>query len=301
VCIHEEDAGVLWKHDDYFSGTRETRRSRRLVVSFWAAIGNYDYGFFWYFYQDGTIELEIKLTGIPLAVATRTAGDHAAQMTPTLAAPLHQHLFNVRLDMTVDGIANTVEEVDVVGVADEAANPYGNAFTTRTTVIEREADAARLADASCSRTWRIVNHERRNGVGEAVGYKLVPSSTPVLLAQPGSSVAKRAAFATKHLWVTRYDPTERYAAGRYPNQHAGGAGLPEFQRADRSLVDEDVVVWHTFGSTHVPRAEDWPVMPVERVGFTLKPVNFFDRNPSLDVPRASPGSECSVETNGSCH
>jgi primary-amine oxidase len=301
VCIHEEDAGVLWKHDDYFSGTRETRRSRRLVVSFWAAIGNYDYGFFWYFYQDGTIELEVKLTGIPLAVATRTAGDHAARMTPTLAAPLHQHLFNVRLDMTVDGVANTVEEVDVVGVADEAANPYGNAFTTRTTVIEREADAARLADAACSRTWRIVNHERRNGVGEAVGYKLVPSSTPVLLAQPGSSVAKRAAFATKHLWVTRYDPTERYAAGRYPNQHAGGAGLPEFQRADRSLVDEDVVVWHTFGSTHVPRAEDWPVMPVERVGFTLKPVNFFDRNPSLDVPRTSPGSECSVETNGSCH
>ena len=301
VCIHEEDAGVLWKHDDYFSGTRETRRSRRLVVSFWAAIGNYDYGFFWCFYQDGTIELEIKLTGIPLAVATRTAGDHATQMTPTLAAPLHQHLFNVRLDMTVDGVANTVEEVDVVGVADEAANPYGNAFTTRTTVIEREADAARLADAGCSRTWRIVNHERRNGVGEAVGYKLVPSSTPVLLAQPGSSVAKRAAFATKHLWVTRYDPAERYAAGPYPNQHAGGAGLPEFQRADRSLVDEDVVVWHTFGSTHVPRAEDWPVMPVERVGFTLKPENFFDRNPSLDVPRTSPGSECSVETDGPCH
>ena len=301
VCIHEEDAGVLWKHDDYFSGTRETRRSRRLVVSFWAAIGNYDYGFFWYFYQDGTIELEIKLTGIPLVVATRTAGDHAAQMTPTLAAPLHQHLFNVRLDMTVDGIANTVEEVDVVGVADKATNPYGNAFTTRTTVIEREADAARLADAACSRTWRIVNHEHRNGVGEAMGYKLVPSSTPVLLAQPGSSVAKRAAFATKHLWVTRYDPTERYAAGPYPNQHAGGAGLPEFQRADRSLVDEDVVVWHTFGSTHVPRAEDWPVMPVERVGFTLKPENFFDRNPSLDVPRTSPGSECSVETDGPCH
>jgi primary-amine oxidase len=301
VCLHEEDAGVLWKHDDLFSGTSETRRGRRLVVSFWAAIGNYDYGFFWYLYQDGTIEFEIKLTGIVFAVASATAGDHAVQVTPALSAPLHQHLFNVRLDMTVDGASNTVEEVDVVGVADTTANPYGNAFSTSTTVIERESDAARLADAGASRTWRVVNRSSRDVLGEPAGYKLIPASNPVLLAQPGSSVAKRAAFATRHLWVTRHDPSERYAAGDYPNQHAGGAGLPEFQHADRSLVDEDVVVWHTCGSTHVPRPEDWPVMPVERVGFLLKPVNFFPRNPALDLPRSSPGAECSVESGDGCH
>jgi primary-amine oxidase len=300
VCLHEEDAGVLWKHQDFFSGTSEVRRSRRLVLSSWAAIGNYDYGFFWYLYQDGTIEFDIKLTGLVFAVATHVAGDHAAAITPELAAPFHQHLFNVRLDMTVDGVRNTVEEIDVVAVEDESRNPYGNAFTTRTTVIERESDAARLADAGSSRTWQIVNRDRVNHVGRPVGYKLIPSSNPVLLARPGTSVAKRAVFATRHLWVTRYDPAERYAGGAYPNQHAGGAGLPAFQAADRALVDEDVVVWHTFGSTHIPRPEDWPVMPVEHVGFSLKPVNFFDRNPALDLPRSSPGAECSVETNGSC-
>jgi primary-amine oxidase len=170
-------------------------------------------------------------------------------------------------------------------------------------VIERETDAARLADAGCSRTWRIVNNASVDEVGQPASYTLVPSSNPVLLARPGSSVAKRAAFATRHLWVTRYDPAERYAAGAYPNQHAGGAGLPEFQAADRSLVDQDVVVWHTFGSTHIPRTEDWPVMPVEHVGFMLRPVNFFARNPALDLPRSSPGAECSVDAgNGStCH
>ncbi len=301
VCMHEEDVGVLWKHQDFFSGTSEVRRSRRLVVSSWAAIGNYDYGFFWYLYQDGTIEFDIKLTGLVFAVASRDAGDHATQITPELSAPYHQHLFNVRLDMTVDGVRNTVEEVDVVAVTDEAANPYGNAFTTRTTVLEREGDAARLADAGSSRTWQIVNHDRRNHVGQPAGYKLVPSSNPVLLARPGSSVAQRAGFATRHLWVTRHDPAERYAGGAYPNQHAGGAGLPAFQSADRTIVDEDIVVWHTVGSPHSPRPEDWPVMPVEHVGFSLKPVNFFDRNPALDLPRSSPGAECSVETNGSCH
>jgi primary-amine oxidase len=295
VCMHEEDVGVLWKHQDHFSGTSEVRRSRRLVVSFWAAIGNYDYGFFWYLYQDGTIELDVKLTGIVFSVATPEPGPYATQVTPELAAPYHQHLFNARLDVDVDGTANTVEEVDVVPVEDEAENPYGNAFTTRVTVIERESEAARLADASRSRRWRIVNRGRTNHVGNPVGYELVPASNPVLLARPGSSVAERAAFATRHLWVTRADPAERYAAGPYPNQHAGGAGLPAYQAADRDLVDTDVVVWHTFGCTHVPRSEDWPVMPVEHTGFHLRPVNFFDRNPTLDLPRSSPGAECSVQ------
>ena len=303
VCVHEEDVGVMWKHDDHFSATSETRRARRLVISFWTAIGNYDYGFFWYLYQDGTIELDVKLTGIVFAVATGDAGPsgYATPVAPGIAAPFHQHLFNARLDMAVDGVHNTVEEVDVVAVEDDAANPYGNAFTTRTTVLEREGDAARLADAGRSRTWQIVNRDRRNHVGQPVAYQLTSKGSPVLLAQPGSSVAKRAGFATRHVWVTQYEPSERYAAGDYPNQHGGGSGIPAFQSADRALVDEDVVVWHTFGSTHVPRAEDWPVMPVERVGFTLKPVNFFDRNPALDLPRSSPGAECSVETDRSCH
>ena len=44
------------------------------------------------------------------------------------------------------------------------------------------------------------------------------------------------------------------------------------------------MLWHTFGVTHVPRPEDWPVMPVEYTGFTLIPFGFFDRNPALDVP-----------------
>ena len=172
VCLHEEDVGVLWKHQDFFSGTSEVRRSRRLVLSSWAAIGNYDYGFFWYLYQDGTIEFDIKLTGIVFAIASSVAGDHAVQVTPELSSPYHQHLFNMRLDMTVDGTRNTVEEVDVVAIDDDAANPYGNAFTTRTTVLEREGDAARLADAASSRTWRIVNRDRRNHVGQPTSYAL---------------------------------------------------------------------------------------------------------------------------------
>ena len=291
ICMHEEDYGILWKHVDMVSGRSEVRRSRRLVVSSIATVGNYEYGFYWYFYLDGTMQLEVKLTGImsTMAVADGDPGDHARMIAPGLAAPYHQHLFNVRLDMQVDGPDNEVYEVDAVptGAPGSPENPWGNAFGTTATLLESELEARRQVDASRSRTWRIANPSRRNGLGQPTAYKLLPGATPTLLADPTSSVGRRAAFASHNLWVTPFDPEERRAAGDYPNQHRGHAGLPTWTAEDRPIVDTDIVLWHSFGVTHIPRPEDWPVMPVEYTGFTLVPFGFFDRNPALDVPPSS--------------
>ena len=57
---------------------------------------------------------------------------------------------------------------------------------------------------------------------------------------------ERAAFMTKHLWVTPYADRERFAAGDFPYQHPGGAGL----RVDGSRPayrETDVVLWYTVG------------------------------------------------------
>jgi len=286
VCMHEEDYGILWKHNDMRTGRTEVRRSRRLVVSSIATVGNYDYGFFWYFYLDGTIQFEVKLTGIlsTMAVAPGERPAFASMVAPQLGAPFHQHLFNVRLDVDVDGGTNSVYEVDARPVPPGPENPWANAFAPVATLLETESAAARLVDPSASRYWKIVNPQSENRLGMPVAYKLVPGSTPTLLADPSSSVARRAGFATRNLWVTPYAPDERRAAGDYPNQHAGGDGLPAWTRQDRPVTERDIVVWYSFGVTHVPRPEDWPVMPVEYAGFHLMPVGFFERNPALDVP-----------------
>jgi primary-amine oxidase len=285
VCIHEEDFGILWKHTDVFNGSAQTRRQRRLVVSSWATVGNYDYGFYWYFYLDGTIEHEVKMSGA-LFTAGYPGGDspHSAEVAPGLGGPVHQHLFSARLDMTVDGVINAVDEVDLGGLPVGPGNPYGNAIAQSVTRLRSEAQAARRCDAARARTWRVVSTERVNRYGRPTGYTLYPEGAPVLLADPSSSVHARAGFATNHLWVTRYDPAQRYPAGDFVNQHPGGAGLPGYVAADRDIDGADIVLWHTFGPTHFPRPEDWPVMPVARCGFTLKPTGFFDRNPALDVP-----------------
>jgi primary-amine oxidase len=198
--------------------------------------------------------------------------------------------------MCVDGPANTVEEIDAIGAEIGPGNEAGNAIVAQVTVLETEKAAQRMADPLVSRRWRIVNREARNGHGLPTAYALVPTSPVTLLAHPTSSVAARAGFATRNLWVTPYEPDERRPAGNHPNQHPGGAGLPAWTEADRSIVDRELVVWHTFGVSHLPRPEDWPVMPVEYAGFTLRPVGFFDRNPALDLP-PSHGDHC-AEGNG---
>ena len=283
VCLHEEDFGVGWKHTDIFTGSAETRRQRRLVISFFVTVGNYDYGFYWYLYLDGTIQLEVKATGVLFTSSYGDGDEWASEVAPGLGAPFHQHLFNARLDMMVDGLTNAIEEVDVRGHPVGPANPQGNAFGRSVARLTRESQAARSADPAVARSWQIVNPQRTNRMGRPVAYALYPQGQPTLLADERSSIARRAAFATRHLWVTRYDPAERYPAGDLVNQHPGGAGIPSWIARDRSLDGEDLVVWHTFGMTHVPRPEDWPVMPVDVSGFVLKPVGFFDRNPTLDV------------------
>jgi primary-amine oxidase len=293
ICMHEEDYGILWKHADLPSGRTEVRRSRRLVISSIATVGNYEYGFYWYFYLDGTMQLEVKLTGImsTMAVGEDSPGPHANMIAPGLAAPYHQHMFNVRLDVEIDGPSNCVFEVDAVPSPPGEDNPWHNAFQAEVTLLETELAARRKVDPSRSRSWKICNREKTNAVGQPTAYKLLPASTPTLLADPSSSVGKRATFAAHNLWVTPFAEDERRAAGDYPNQHAGGAGLPQWTAQDRPVVDTDIVLWHSFGVTHLPRPEDWPVMPVEYTGFSLIPVGFFDRNPALDVPPTSGGGD----------
>jgi primary-amine oxidase len=294
VCIHEEDIGIGWKHVDLASGTSEVRRARRLVVSSIATAGNYDYGFFWYFYLDGSIEMEVKLTGIvtTIALGPGEVPGHATRITADLAAPHHQHLFCARLDVDLEGTSNSVYEIDVEVEPAGPDNPFGNAFATHITALEHELAAQRVVDPARSRVWKIVNPDVLNAAGDPVAYKLVPGPTPTLLADPGSSIGRRAGFATRNLWVTPYDATERWAAGDYPNQNRGGDGLPRWTTADRPLVRTDIVLWHTFGVTHIVRPEDWPVMPVERTGFSFVPAGFFDANPALDVPpRPGPATE----------
>ncbi|WP_162893137.1 primary-amine oxidase [Microbacterium halotolerans] len=304
VCMHEEDDSILWKHVNTRTGEADVRRSRRLVISFFATVANYDYGFYWSLYQDGSIELEIKLTGI-LSVSGIADGEsprYGRMVSPRVQAPTHQHYFAMRLDTAVDGPLNRLVEVHAEVEEDDELNPYGNACKMVGTTVASERDGGRSVDPSRAVHWRIESAEKTNRFGEATSYRLTMPNTTRLFAKPGSIVERKAPFVSKQLWASTYDPQQRYITGDYPNQATLEAeGITDWLTADRSLDGTELVLWPVIASHHHPRPEEWPIMPVARIGFRLEPDGFFTRNPSLDVPPSDSGAGCHTSGSASSH
>lgn len=285
ICMHEEDAGTLWKHHSFRDGYNEVRRARELVISFFPTVGNYDYGFYWRLSQDGSLRLDVKLTGIvqTASVSPNTEYRWGNKLTADLGAPFHQHFFNVRLHMMVDGEKNSFSQSDFYPVFMNVNNHYGTAFRQTTCFFDREEEAVCDAKAKTQRTWKIFNAKCLNELGEPTAYKLEVPQTPLLFADKDSYIAKRGGFAQHNVWVTPYDPKEKYASGDYPNQNEGGNGLPSYIKQNRNIRNKSLVVWVTFGPTHAPRPEDFPVMPVSTASIHLTPFGFFSKNPAMDL------------------
>ncbi|TXI12017.1 MAG: primary-amine oxidase, partial [Rhizobium sp.] len=286
VCIHEEDAGILWKHWDFRTGRTVLKRGRKLVISSICTVGNYEYAQYWYLDLAGEIEFEMKATGIVNTNACHPGqpDKYSTEIQPGLGAPIHQHIFCARLDMAVDGSGNSVVETNSFMEPTSETNPYGNAFHAEDTVLKTELGAARRADLSTHRSWKVINPNKLNHVGKPVGYKLhAPNCVTPMIQDDGPS-GIRSNFIRNHIWVTPYDENERYPAGEFVANSDGSGGLAEIVKQDRPVENTDIVLWHSFGLHHVVRPEDFPVQPCISCGFSLAPAGFFEVNPSNNLP-----------------
>jgi primary-amine oxidase len=295
ICIHEEDAAIGWKHVDDRAGAT-VRRMRRLVVSAHVTVANYEYLIYWRFYEDGNIECEVRATGIMVTTpySGGTPPPYGTKVDEQTYAPIHQHFIVARLDMEVDGPQNTVVMSETAQLPIGPDNPHGLALTQRNVPLRTEDEGKQDFCWDTQRAWKVTNPNKTNKVGSPVGYKLVPGAAFPSMIDASSPVLNRAQVLRHTLWVTPHAAEERWPCGEFVNQSDTDEGLPVWTAANRSIDNTDVVLWYVFGIHHVPRIEDWPIMPVDTVNFWLKPVGFFDHNPALDVA-PSPG------TDGVCH
>lgn len=309
TCIYERETGdPSWRH--YEDEQPDSRQSRDLVVRTAAVVGNYDYLLDWIFRQDGSIEarvgatglLEVKATSAVSAIPpTPAAGPVNATAVDALQAGTaadaygrfldrnvigvnHDHYFSYRLDLDVDGADNRFVADRLVTRELPADHPRRSLWVQEPHAAQTEQDAQLDINLAQPALWRILSTSRRNAVGYPTSYQLMPGRNANHLFVADDYSLRRAGFIDHHLWVTPYDPDERFAAGDHPTLSEPGMGLPAWTEANRSISDEDLVIWHTVGMHHLPRAEDWPVMPVMWHGFELRPFDFFDRNPALDLP-----------------
>ncbi|KAJ5972721.1 Copper amine oxidase N2-terminal [Penicillium vulpinum] len=297
ICMHEQDSGIGWKHTSRQTGVASITRGRTLVLQSILTLMNYDYIFAWIFHQDGTVQFEIRATGI-ISTAPIEKGKHSpwgSIIAPGVLAQNHQHFFCLRIDPMIDGTRNTLVQEESVALPETEENPFGNAWTVQTSVFEKStfADAA----PEKNRVFKIINESHRNRIsGNPVGYKLVPVVSQMLLAGKSSVTRQRARFAEHHIWVTRYRDGELWAGGRWTEQSVKETnGVFDHAARNEDVKDEDIVVWHTIGLTHTPTPEQFPVMGVEILSVSLKPAHFFEFNPALDVPQSTQAINKSVQ------
>lgn len=299
LCVFERATGdPIWRHAEAINQTFEGRANVELVVRMAAAIGNYDYLFDWIFNDAAEIEVRVGATGIDAlkGVVTRSMADATAAddtrfgtlVAPNLVAVNHDHYFNFRLDLDIDGPGNSVNR-DVyrfVRLPPESARrslyvvDRQIAETEKAATVDAHHDPVRL---------RVINEGRANSVGNPSSYEVLAFNHARLLLHPDDWPARRAAFLRHDLWVTPYQAEERYAGGQYMLGSRGDDGLAVWAARDRAIRRQDIVVWVNLGMHHLTRAEDLPVTPTMWQSFRLRPNNFFNRNPAIDLP-AGPGT-----------
>lgn len=291
VAIFEEYGGTLWRH-----GT-VSRRATNLAIKYYTQIENYDYGFTWRFKEDGTIDVDIELTGIVEVQGVNRTNAMAAPdkndlsyngmnfgtlVRPHVEAINHQHFFVFRLDMDVDGGQNNgVMEMNSKLVPPGKDNPYSNGFVVAHTHFMTEQQAQRDVNYESARCWHIMNNNVHNALGQHTGYMLMPGSQAKPFMPEGSVVRKKAGFLDHQFWVTQYSDEEEYPAGRYPASNKVYDGLKQWTARNRPIGNNDVVLWYVVGITHIVRPEEWPVMPCHHMGFSLMPFGFFSENPTM--------------------
>ncbi|MCA4965444.1 primary-amine oxidase [Pseudomonas sp. Y24-6] len=296
MAIFERYAGPEYKHQEMGQPNLSTER-RELVVRWISTVGNYDYIFDWVFQQNGTIGIDAGATGIEAVkgVKTSTMRDATAKedtrygtlLDHNIVGTTHQHIYNFRLDLDVDGENNSLVEVNPVVASNDRGGPRTSTMQTEQQVVGTEQQAAQKFDPSTVRL--LSNFSKENKVGNPVSYQLIPYAGGTHPVAKGANFGKdewlyhRLSFMDKQLWVTRYSPDEKYPEGKYPNRSDKDSGLGQFTQDNQAIDNTDNVVWLTTGTTHIARAEEWPIMPTEWVHVLLKPWNFFDETPTLNL------------------
>lgn len=297
LCIFERGTGdPIWRHAESLNQTYEGRANVELVVRMAATVGNYDYLFDWVFNDAAEIEVRVGATGIDSVkgVATSRMTDKTAAadtrygtlVAPNLVAVNHDHYFDFRLDLDIDGTRNSFNQDIYRPVTLPADSPRRSLYIVEPTIAASE-NAAKLSTGHGTSKYRVVNESQTNDVGNAVSYEVLVANHATLLLDPNDWPSKRASFLRHDLWVTPYVPTERYAGGEYMFQSTGSDGLAAWTTRDRPIRNQDIVVWINLGMHHLTRAEDLPVMPTIWHSFTLRPHNFFNRNPAIDLRKDS--------------
>ena len=286
ICLHEEDAGLSWKHCDFRTDRTEVRRARKLVIS---SISH-------------RRQLRVRLLlvpppGRPHRVRDEGHRHHQHRGLPSGPARQVRHRggagrgrpyppARVLRPPRHGGRRRPEQRRRVQHLSPsrkDRRTPTATPSTSRRRCSTTELEAARRANADSQRYWKVVNPNKIN-VGKPVGYKLEPQLRHAVHPSESPSGKRCQLHPEPRLGDRLSIPTSVIRPASSSTSPTGRrSGSPTSQQ-DRPIKNADIVLWHSFGLHHLLRLEDHPVQPCVFSGFKLMPHGFFDRNPCIDLP-----------------
>ena len=273
ACLFERVTGdPAWRHWDEDTYAVSGRPTRELVFRTVATVGNYDYLFDWRFEQDDSIVVGVGATGVlevkavtdkradgPLSTGLAAKDKDGNQVefgqliAPGISAVDHDHFFSYRLDLDVDGQNNSLM-VDKLVPYELPKTALGRhwIWAMKPEMLKKEGDAKLDVSIEHPAMWMFTNEGVKNSLGQTTSFAIMPGETGISLLPPTEWPQKRAGWSEHNLWVTPYDPNQRYVSGTYLMGSKGEDSLPNWVKQNRSIMNTDIVAWYTVGFHHVP-------------------------------------------------
>ncbi len=243
------------------------RKKQGYVLSLFSisSIANSAYKVRWYFFDDGTIEPSIGLSGHLPATGNDSQYGWTLDAGNTVGVAFTNNYY-WRMDFDIGGNSNNdvVEEIEVVPSSDRSRKTIS--------VTRLSSETGRNFGPAKKRSWRIRDASTENADGHLVSYHVDPLHTG-----HGYTGTDNEPWSMHDFYITRYKSCERFASSN-PSIGGCGTGLHEFVDGE-SINVEDVVLWYRVTRHVLPRAEDRAIMSIRWDGFQVIPRDWTATNP----------------------
>lgn len=258
LCDTTRDHGYSYKYT--------TQRQGQLwELSSHSQIGSRNYAVRWRFYENGTLEPSLGLSGeLPVVDASAAQYGWSAMQSGKIATGFTDHaLWRLDFDLDTTPSNDVVEEI--------SSTPSADRLRKIKAITPLNTETGRNFDPETKRFWRIRDGILTNGSVGQLSYELLPNRYDHSRANSSNTP-----WLAHDVFFTRYNACEKHAANNPTNNCT--ANVSQFVNGE-SLNQQDIVVWYKQSYHHLPRSEDSNRIGTVWSSFQLLPRDWHSTNP----------------------
>jgi primary-amine oxidase len=245
------------------------KQGEALVVHFRTTVGFNTYIVRWRFFDDGTIEPSVGLSGEVPALTNLDKYGWALDSSGRIGVGFNTSYY-WRIDFDIGSVSSddVVEQIEIL--------PSANRTKKTISMTTLSSESSRSINEDVKRSWRVRDGSIKNSDGHYISYHLDALHTAHRFEGTVDTP-----WAEHDFHVTRYKSCERFIQSN-PTTGGCGSDISDFVNG-QSISPADIVLWYRLNYHHLPRSEDEPSLPAHWDGFTIVPRDWTSTNPISKV------------------